>query len=412
MSQSLVSNLLPVSQADARISAKVDDFGTEVVPLVRAAGRVLREVVTAERHQPAIDRVIMDGIAIRSQAWLQGHRRYRLRAQPGADGEAWLLSAANRCVEVTTGAPLPDGCDSVIPADRLRRDGHHVVVADGGQVWPGMFVHGRATDHQRGTVLLQPGRQLSAPMIACAASAGVAELLVSRLPRVAVIATGTELVKPGEPIQAHQIRLSNPYAIQAALAGVGLDNVALLHIEDDPRLLRAAVSAALERYEVLLFSGGVSIGRYDYVPRILRDLDVRTEFQGVAQRPGRALLFATGPQRQIVFALPGNPVSATITAHRFVLPALRQAMRTRLIQIETAPLAEPWEFESANTLYLPVKIRSQPDGLLGAEPRATDSTRDFASLADTDGFLEMPPGRSKFIAGAHFPLHRWSPSGI
>ena len=230
---------------------------------------MLRENIYAERDQPPFDRVAMDGVALASQRRrAAGGERFRLQATQAAGEPPLQLSSPENCIEVMTGAVLPGGCDTVVPVERLQqrrrlgRDRGEASAACG----RGRTCTGAASDSAQGALLLAAGSVLHAPEIAVAASAGMARVRVSSQPAIMVISTGNELVEPGDPIAPHQIRRSNAYAVVAALRQRGFQRVADDHLPDDEALLRERLRLHLDTHEVLILSGGVSMGRFDLVP--------------------------------------------------------------------------------------------------------------------------------------------------
>src|SRR5580658_9525080 len=223
----------------------------------------------------------MDGIALDSQAVSDGARSFRIQATQAAGDAPLRLAAAADCIEVMTGAVLPEGADCIVPVEDLT------VAQARAERW--QHVHRRGTDSRQGTLLLAAGQRLRAPEIAIAASAGMARIRVSSQPMLVVISTGNELIEPGEPVLPHQVRRSNAYAIVSALREHGFQRVADDHIRDDLAELRARLRFHLKTHDVLVLSGGVSAGRFDLVPRALEELGVRPIFHKVAHRPGKPL---------------------------------------------------------------------------------------------------------------------------
>lgn len=398
--------MLTPAQADAAIAARVARAPDEDLPLGACAGRVLRQAVRAERDAPPFDRVAMDGIAI-AAGRDPARRDFRIAGTQAAGQPALRLADPGDCIEVMTGAPLPDGCDTVVPVERIT-------VADGRATFeagylhaPGQHVHRRASDARAGDVLLEVGCRLGGPEIAVAASAGYATLRVATLPRIAVISTGDELVEPGEQLLPHQIRRSNAHGLAAALRLAGFPPVTDLHLPDRREVQEAAIGRELARHDVIVLSGGVSAGRFDHVPAALAALGVHREFHQVAQRPGRPLWFGVGPAGQAVFALPGNPVSVLVCLARYVIPALRAAAGVRPAPPPQAALARDVEFPAPLTCFLPVALGYDLEGRLLAEPRPTGGSGDLVRLAGSDGFVELPCGPATHRAGLRVPLYRW-----
>jgi molybdopterin molybdotransferase len=397
--------MLTPAEADAAIAAVLGQVPEQELPLAACAGRVLRREVRAERDAPPFDRVAMDGIAFAAAAGAR--RSFRVAGVQAAGAPPLTLPSADACIEVMTGAMLPLGCDTVVPVERIEVADGIATLESGYAPAPWQHVHRRASDALAGDVLLVPGTRLGAPEIAIAASAGLARLAVSRLPRIAVISTGDELVEPGLPVLDHQIRRSNSHGLAAALALAGFTPASDRHLPDDEGELRRSLALELDRNDVLVLSGGVSAGRFDYVPAALAALGVQQVFHQVAQRPGRPLWFGTRAPGRLVFALPGNPVSVLVCLARYVIPALVALSGARAQAERKAALARPFEFKAPLTCFLPVTLRYDQDGRALAEPRPTGGSGDFISLAGTDGFVELPPGPAIHPAGLAVPFHRW-----
>jgi molybdopterin molybdotransferase len=379
----------------------------ESLPVAQCAGAVLRENVYAERDQPPFDRVTMDGIALASAAVSAGRRRFRIQATQAAGEPPLALASPDQCIEVMTGAVLPTGCDCVVPVERLRLEAGAAEIESAALATAWKNVHRRAADQRQGALLLATGTVLHAPEIAVAASAGMPRLRVSGQPSIIVISTGNELVEPGEPIAPHQIRRSNAYAVAAALRERGFQRVAEDHVGDDATALRERLARHLRTHEVLVLSGGVSMGKFDLVPDTLRSLGVQCLLHGIAQRPGRPMWFGTTSAGRAVFALPGNPVSTLVCLSRYVLPALFAAMGVRAENFERIALAAPLEWTPPLTGFMPVKVAHDDWGRPWATPCPTNGSGDFTALARTDGFVELPPGPASLSKGFLTRLYRW-----
>lgn len=398
--------LLTPAEADRAIGQHLACQPIESLPLLQCAGAVLRENVYAERDQPPFDRVAMDGIAI-SSAVLGTQSTLRIQATQAAGDPPLALADASSCIEVMTGAVLPGGCDCVVPVEQITIAEGVATIAAGVEVRPGQNVHRRGSDTRQGTLLLSAGVRLRAPDIAIAAGAGMARIRVSSQPMLAVISTGNELVEPGEPIQPHQVRRSNAYAIVAALRQHGFLRVADDHLHDELSELRSRLKFHLETHDVLVLSGGVSAGRFDLVPRALSELGVQTIFHKVAQRPGKPLWFGVAPSGAAVFGLPGNPVSTAICLARYVLPALFASLGQSAEAPERIALGAPVTVNHGMSFFLPVRIEQDDWGRAWAIPKPTNGSGDFTSLAGSDGFIELPPGPETYAKGFVTRLHRW-----
>lgn len=379
---------------------------TETVQLENAAGRILRQTVVAERDQPPFDRVTMDGIAFAYADFARGERKFPIQAMQAAGDPALILDAGH-CIEIMTGASLPQGADCIVPVERIRvADGIAEIEADY-TAKQDQFVHARASDHARGARLLSPGSRVSPMDIAIIASCGLTEVAVSAAPKICVISTGNELVAAGQAIEPHQIRMSNGPAMIAMLQQHGYLQSEHDHIVDEPDLLKERIAAHLDEADALILSGGVSMGKADYVPQVLAELGVEVVFHKISQRPGKPMWFGIGANGQAVFALPGNPVSALVCCRQYVVNALNSAAGLRPSPPEFASLAQEYVFKPPLTCFLPVKLVSAVGGQSLAMPVQTNTSGDFAALSGTSGYVELALGPSTFPAGTGVQLHRW-----
>jgi molybdopterin molybdotransferase len=385
----------------------VAPFPAERQPLERCIGQILRQDVYAERDNPPFDRVCMDGIAVASGAFGRGVRRYALEATQPAGSPALTLSGADNAIEVMTGAMLPRGADCVIPLEEYDlRDGLVCLKSEAtGDAYRN--VQQRGSDSQPGVAMLTVGTRLGAPEIAVVASAGLPEVLVSRQPRFMVISTGDELVEPGKPIAEHQVRRSNAYAVVATLRGRGFQHVSNDHILDDEQMLHERLARHLSQHDALILSGGVSKGKFDLVPKVLKSLRVEEVFYQVAQRPGMPMWFGVGPAGQAVFGLPGNPVSTLVCLIRYVVPAMTLAMGAHKATPELIAMASPVKSRRSAAYFLPVAVSYDQRGQPLAEPRSPRGSGDFLALTEADGFVELPPQAEEFPAGYVASLYRW-----
>ncbi len=399
--------MLTVAEASRAIADAIPAFGKETVALDRACGRVLRQSVTAERDQPPFDRVTMDGIAIDFDAWESGTRSFKIQGTQHAGDEVQALLDAGNCIEIMTGGVLPVGTDCVIAVERIAVSDGSVTIEDGYEPARRQFIHPRGSDYRDGVEILCEHTLITPMEIAIIASCGLDEVSVSSKPIIRVISTGNELVAPGQPIEQHQVRLSNGPALVAMLASAGYDDAAHEHIADDPDVLATRLSALLSASDVLVMSGGVSMGKADFVPGVLAELGVEMVFHKISQRPGKPMWFGIGPAGQAVFALPGNPVSSLVCCRQYVLPALLSASGRPQPEPAYAVLAEDVEFIPDLTCFLPVRVLPAQDGTVSVLPVPTNTSGDFAALRGTDGYVELVKEESLFLEGRAVPLHRW-----
>lgn len=399
--------MLTPAQAEAAIASQVPALPGVVLPLAACAGAVLRQRVVAERDAPPFDRVTMDGVALSSAAALTGRRRFRIESTQPAGVAPGRLGSPDNCIEVMTGAVLPSGCDAVIPVEQLAMAEGHAALGESVQPRPWQNVHRRGCDAASGAVLLEPGTVLRGPEIAVMASCGLDRAQVSRPLRVALVSTGDELVEPGSPVLGHQVRRSNPYGMAATLTLRARAEIDQAHVPDDPGRIAACLGAMLEANDLLVVSGGVSVGRFDHVPGVLQRLGVRQVFHTVAQRPGKPLWFGVTDGGKPVFGLPGNPVAVLVCLLRYVLPALALAEGAAWPLPAAAALAQPLAFGPPLAWFVPVTVGYDQEGRAWAEPQRTRGSGDLNALAGTDGFLELPPGPATHERGACAPLYRW-----
>ena len=400
--------MLTPAEAEERISRHLSCLPIESLPVGQCAGAILRENVYAERDQPPFDRVAMDGIALDSARLAAGRRSFRIQATQAAGDPPLTLASGEHCIEIMTGAVLPGGCDAIVPVERITVANGEATLAADASISCGQFVHARGSDQRQGALLLEAGMRLESPDVAVAAGAGMARLRVSQQPSIMVISTGNELVEPGDPIEAWQLRRSNAYGLAAALRRRGFARVADDHLPDDAGVLQERLKQHLDTYEVLILTGGVSMGRFDLVPAALAACGVQQVFHQVAQRPGKPFWFGTAPNGAAAFALPGNPVSTLVCLARYVIPALDRAMGAREPQQgEKIALAAPVRFDVPLAGFVPVRVETDEWGRPWATAVATNGSGDFASLAGTAGFVELPPGPNIYAKGFVTRLYRW-----
>lgn len=402
--------MLTPAEAEAKMRAVLAPFGVEDCGLSEAHGRVLRADLRADRDLPPFDRVTMDGFALCAASFSKSRRTFRIEGTQAAGMRPFkLANAAAGCVEIMTGASLPEGADCVVPYEDTKRDGTEMSVLPSlAELKPGHSVHRRGSDHRQGEVIVPAGTRIGGREIAVAAAIGATHLKVSRRPKIAVIATGDELVEVGDAVAPHQVRRSNDHALRAGLALAGYPWVERFHLHDMRHEIEHMLWHIIAEFDVILISGGVSKGKFDFLPAELDAQGVRKIFHGVAQRPGKPVWFGITPDGKPVFALPGNPVSSYTCFHRYVLPALAQMSGEPGRPQPTAVLTTPVTFRPPLAYFLPVRVNSGPAGELRAEPDPTNTSGDFAGLVGTNGFVELPAGQVEFPAGYVAPFWAWA----
>ncbi|AOS44763.1 Molybdopterin molybdenumtransferase [Lacunisphaera limnophila] len=315
--------LIPVPAALHEVLARAPRLGTERVPLAAALSRVLREPARADLDSPPFDASAMDGYAVNASSWSQGDPAvvtFRLLGESAAGAAFTGTLAPGECVRIFTGAPVPAGADRVVKQEDTTREGAHVRMTNLGPA--GRFIRRRGENRRAGDVVVAAGARLGPPELAALASAGVTQPLVTRRPRAVHIVTGNELVPPHQTPAGAQIRDSNSSLIAALLAQQGTDLVHHAHLPDDLAAAQTLL-AALPDHDVLLISGGASVGDHDFARPVLTALGYALHFQQINLRPGKPLVFASRGER-LAFALPGNPVSHWVTFQLFVAPLLQK----------------------------------------------------------------------------------------
>jgi molybdopterin molybdotransferase len=401
--------MLTPAEAEKLILENVAALQREDCPIASAHDRVLRMDLRADRDLPPYDRVTMDGYAVRAEALAAGTRSFRIEGVQAAGMRAFKLGPEpEACIEIMTGAVMPDGADCIVPYEETRReDAQMVVTGDAAQFAAGHASHRRGSDHRSGELIVRAGTRLSGREIAVAAACGYAVLTVTQLPRIAVVATGDELVEVDVRAAPHQVRRSNDHALRAALLAAGYPNVERFHLRDVRHEIEHLLWHIIAEVDVVVICGGVSKGKFDYLPAELDRQGVQKVFQGVAQRPGKPLWFGVSARKTPVFALPGNPVSAYTCLHRYVLPALAHMSGLSRPPPRMVALAERVSFKPNLTYFLPVRVSSGPRAELLASAGETNSSGDFSGLVETDGFVELPAGPGEFPAGTVLPFWPW-----
>ncbi|MGJ3243295.1 MAG: molybdopterin molybdotransferase MoeA [Opitutales bacterium] len=399
--------LLSVAEASDAVMHDLPPLPVEPVPFDEAAGRILRQPITADRPLPPFDRATMDGIAVSTYAYASGLHRFRVIGAQPAGVPRMTLRAAEDCVEIMTGAVLPANADAVVRVEDIKRVDGWAAIREGTPVEPFLNVHRAGSDFRKGSELVPAGTRLSARSLAVAASCGNGRLAVTRQPRLAIVSTGDELVPVEATPEPYQIRRSNGHALAAAFRQRWGTDADAEHLPDD----RDAVLTGLERLltaggDALVLSGGVSKGKKDYIPDVLSELGVVRVFQGVAQRPGKPFWFGRTPDGRPVFGLPGNPLSTLVGWTRYVAPALERMTVATPAPVLKFPLQTAFTFDKPLTLFLPVRLEPGPDGTPVATPVPAANSGDYARVVPTDGFLELPADQDHFPAGwcgAFFP---------
>lgn len=390
--------MISVTTAIRIVSEQTRTLPAEKVALSRALSRALAEDVVADSDLPPFDRAQMDGYAVRSADTARLTPRLRVVGESAA-GRGWAGEMkAGEAVRIMTGAPVPAGADSVQKVEVTSEADGLVEIREATR--PGQFIVRRATEVKAGERVLRAGEEINAARMAALASFGYAEVNVGSRPRVAVLATGSELVRVDERPGADQIRDSNTYSLgaYAELAGATVERLPLAG--DDPELLQREIEEAAARSDALILSGGVSMGVYDFTKAALSALGAELFFERVSLRPGKPTVFARLGET-LVFGLPGNPVSVSVTFNLFARTALRlmQGYTDAALMEETAQLLHRVKGAMERESYLPASLGTSGEGRLLAEPLKWGGSSDFVAFARATALVIVPEGVSHLDAG-------------
>ena len=388
-----MAELLSLEEALERILGRVTPLGPEGVELSAAAGRVLAADALAAVDLPPFPSSAMDGFAVRSE---DTPGRLPIVARIVAGVPAPRALEAGEAMAIATGGVVPTGSDSVIPIEYVVEDDNNVEIPD--HVVQGDNVRPRGGDIAAGDVVVPSGARLGPAQIGALAAAGLDRVVAGRRPRVAVLATGTELRRPGEPLGPGQVYEANGVLLAATFASAGADVDALPAVADDESSHRAALERGLAA-DVLVTSGGVSVGPHDLVRRILSDLGVEEIFWGIAVKPGKPLAFGV-LGATLVFGLPGNPVSSLVGAEVFVRPAL--------LALQGATVPGPVFFvgrlgatvrrNAHRDEFLRARAVASEDGVL-LDPVTGQESHMIARAAAADALVLAPRGEGELVAG-------------
>ncbi|WP_413198556.1 gephyrin-like molybdotransferase Glp [Nostoc piscinale] len=378
----------------------------EIVDLLVASDRILANPITSQLDFPHWDNSAMDGYAVRyadvQQANAQNPAILEIVEEIPAGYQPKTTIQPGQAARIFTGAVIPSGADTIVMQERTSREENRVFIQVAPQ--PQEFVRRKASYYQAGNQLLPPGIKLKAPEIAVLAAAQCPQVKVYRRPKVAIFSTGDELVTPNTPLQPGQIVDSNNYALATLVKESGAEPLLLGIVKDNPVALQETIAYAIANADIVLSSGGVSVGEYDYVDKILEDLGAKIHIRAVEMTPGKPLTVANFPQQNsaIYFGLPGNPVSALVTFWRFVQPAIKKL----------AGLAEGWEAKF-------IKVRSRDElrangkretyiwGKLNLvagvyefhKAGGTHNSGNLINLAQTNALAVLPVGQTLIAAG-------------
>lgn len=393
--------MTPVNEAEAMILAAIAPLtDTEMITLEEGQGRVLGTDVVGKRDIPHWDNSAMDGYAIRA---------VDLRDQPvplevietiPAGEVPQKTLAKNQAARIFTGAMLPTGADTVVMQENTSRDGAYIKILENPK--PQQFVRSQGDYYRAGEPLLQAGMTLGAADLALLAACQCPEFPVFRRPQVAIFSTGDELRSPHESLQPGQIVDSNRYALSAFVESQGAVAKPLPTVPDEPTKLRATMVQALAESDIVLSTGGVSVGEYDFIEQLLAELGGEILLRKVAIRPGKPLTVAKFPDGKVYFGIPGNPVSALVSCWRFVQPALKKLSGQKDNWFPNFVWATcPKNLRGAGTreAYLWGTLSTSETGYIFNQAGGGHSSANLVNLAQTNALAVIPQNAKEIIAG-------------
>ena len=380
--------LIAYQKAQKRILEAVELLPAEKLPLSLAHGLALAQDIAADRDLPPFDRSAMDGYAVRAADTSGAPVKLKVIGEIIPGNEPHLDVGPGEAARIMTGAPVPPGADAVQIVEVCKESDGFVEI--GGQVAPGQNVAPRGEDAAAGDVLLQAGAVVTPGVVALAASVGAVQIEVRRRPKVTIAATGNEIISPENQPSPGRIRNANSPSLAARLQAAGAEVTDAGIANDDREEIARLISQAPEA-DVVVLTGGVSMGRYDFVKEILQSAGADILFSGVSVKPGKPTT-AAKLDRRLVFALPGNPVSCLVTAELFVVPALRAMMgfASPLPLVFRAELLGEIAADSGRTLFYPAKLK-WTDGVSSVKPLRYHGSGDFADFAAAEALVIVPP---------------------
>lgn len=400
-------NLLPFSEALAIALSSVKAVGSETVELGKAFGRILRAPLTADRPLPPFNRAAMDGYAVRVADLPHGTGRLKCVGVLEAGKEWKGIIYSGETVKIMTGAPLPNGTDAVIKVESSSMEGEMISLDTSGIV-KGSNVHERGKDASRGEILATEGAILNARCLAVAASVGAARVKVSRLINVGVIVSGSELIPCAAKPAPVQIRDCNSHMLIHSLSMSGLASPKFYGIvADDPEKIKATVKKAISQNDMVVISGGVSMGDTDYTYRVLKQLNVKKLFHRIAIRPGKPVWFGMAGNKP-VFGLPGNPVSVAVTFHQIVLPLLRTMARATVVLPTSHYLPLGMDVSKKHGLREFLLASFSDSGRTVAPQLGYQGSGDFVSAAKSAGVIVIPEEARSLAKGTIMEFNPWA----
>jgi molybdopterin molybdotransferase len=394
--------MISVQEAQKIVLKNSLDFGSEKIPFIKSVGRVLKEDILADRDFPPFNRVSMDGIALDYTSFKNGERAFFIEGIQPAGSPQISLSNNKNCIEVMTGAVLPTNTNVVIRYEDVLIE-HGIAKIQIEEVSYFQNIHEKGKDRKEGDILIQKNKRIAASEIGVLATVGSSKVMVAKQPKVMIISTGDELVGVNETPLDHQIRMSNVYTLVSLLDRLHVSSKTD-HISDDKPILKKKIKEYLKEFDVLLFSGAVSKGKFDFLPEVFKELGVEKLFHKVSQRPGKPFWFGQMKTCRL-FAFPGNPISTFANCLAYFYPWYFKSLGVNTTE-ETAILTENVSFKPNLTYFLQVKL-THKNGHLLATPIKGNGSGDLASLVNSDAFIQLPKDKNEYKKGENYPIIRY-----
>jgi molybdopterin molybdotransferase len=390
--------MISVSEAKNIIRANATALSPIRLPLDLAAGKVLATDVYADYDIPAFAQSAMDGYAFSYAGW-QLHKTLQINGEvPAGSAERSLLQPPN-AMRIFTGAAVPEGADTVVMQEKVQVEGNTLHILDD-QLRQGVNVRPKGSEIEAGELVLAKGHRLTAAAVGLLATTGVASVNVYPVPVISIIVTGNELQNPGYPLQYGQVYECNSYQLRAALQQLQIFDVPHFTVKDDPQALQNELNNALDVSDVVLLTGGVSVGNYDFVPEAAEACGVTKLFHKIKQKPGKPI-FVGRKANKLVFGLPGNPSSVLTCFYEYVIPAIEQLtqQKDKLTTIQV-PLSKAYSKTAPLTFFLKAYYNGQTVAPLDAQ----ESYR-LRSFAMANCLLCLPEEKMEFKEGEMVEIH-------
>ncbi|ARV15464.1 molybdopterin molybdotransferase MoeA [Polaribacter sp. SA4-12] len=413
--------MISVEKALETVLNSTQGSGVEEIPFIKSVGRILKEDILADRDFPPFNRVSMDGITIDYTSFKNGQRSFEIEGIQAAGSKQITLNNAENCIEVMTGAVLPNNANTVIRYEDVTIE-NRVATINVDSLNDGQNIHNKGKDGKVGDLLIKQNTKISAAEIGVLATVGKSFVKVAKQPKVMIVSTGDELVGVNEIPLEHQIRRSNVFTLVSLLEKLNIPSETA-HITDDKPILKSKIKSFLQEYDVLLFSGAVSKGKFDFLPEVFDELSVEKLFHKITQRPGKPFWFGSAAslsiseqnvypnekdnncKKTIVFGFPGNPISTFVNCLAYFYPWYYKSVGLE-VEKETAILSADVTFKPSLTYFLQVKLNSR-FGHLIATPITGNGSGDLGSLVKTDAFIQLPDDITTFKKGDIFPIIRY-----